>query len=83
MGWWGRVIEHKMCVWNFSTIFSETFMTLRIFQADIVTNVHRSACLHVKYPSLSILMQLGFSRQFSTKKNSSNIKFVKIRPVGA
>jgi hypothetical protein len=38
-----NVIEHKMCVSNFSTILTKIFPILRIIQLDITINVHRSS----------------------------------------
>jgi hypothetical protein len=38
-----KVIEHKMCVFNFLPLLSETFLILKIIQRDIIINVHRSS----------------------------------------
>jgi hypothetical protein len=39
-----KIIEHKMCVFNFSSKFSETFLTLRITEPDMIKNVYWSSC---------------------------------------
>jgi len=39
-----RVTEHKIRVLIFSTILSETFLSLRIIQLDIIKNVYRYSC---------------------------------------
>jgi hypothetical protein len=35
-----KVIEHKMCVYIFSTLLPETFLILTIIQRDIIINKH-------------------------------------------
>jgi len=37
-----KVIEHKMFVFNFSTILPEKFLIIIRTEQDIITNVHRS-----------------------------------------
>ena len=61
-----KVIEHKMCVLIFSTIFVLTI--LRRIPRDIVINVKTSS-----WYSCRILIELEFSRQIFEKR--SNIKF--------
>ena len=39
-----KVTEHKMCVLIFSTILSETFLSLRRTGRDMIKNVYRSSC---------------------------------------
>ena len=40
-----KLIQQKMCILIFSTIFSETFVILRRMQRDIIINVKRSSRL--------------------------------------
>jgi hypothetical protein len=39
-----RGTENKMCVLNFSTILSATFLTVRRNERDVIKNVHWSSC---------------------------------------
>jgi hypothetical protein len=39
-----KVTEHKICVLNFSTILSETFLTVTKFRRDTIINVHWFSC---------------------------------------
>jgi hypothetical protein len=39
----GKIIEHKMCVFIFSTTLSEIFLILRRIQRDIIIDVRRSS----------------------------------------
>jgi hypothetical protein len=40
----GKVFEYKVCVLIFCTNLSETFLTLKRNNRDIIINVHVSAC---------------------------------------
>ena len=40
-------MKHKICVWIFSTNFSERFLNLRRIERDIIINV---LGLHAKFP---------------------------------
>ena len=40
----GEIFEYKVCVLFFCTNLSETFLTLKRFHRDIITNVHGSSC---------------------------------------
>jgi hypothetical protein len=39
-----KVTEYKMCVLIFSTNLSETLLTLRRTEREMIKNVHRSSC---------------------------------------
>jgi len=67
-----EVIEYKGRVMIFSTTLSETFLTLRRIQQDIIINVYRSSCKVFLF-SWQILIILDSSPQISEK--SFNIKF--------
>ena len=45
-----KVAEHKTCVLIFSTDSSETFLTPRTIQRDIVINIHNTSSCKVGYP---------------------------------
>ena len=70
--------EHKLCVLIFSTTLKH--LSCQEEFSEIFTQMYK--CFHVKFPfSCEILMKLKFSRQIFEK--STNIIFIKIRPVGA
>jgi len=75
-----NVIEHKICVFIFSTTLSETMLILRRIQRDIITNVHWSSS---KVPVILVTLQsqLNILERFSKNTQISNL--TKIRPVGA
>ena len=39
-----KIIEHKICVLNFSTILSESFLIPRRVGRDVITNLYWSSC---------------------------------------
>jgi len=68
-----------MCVLIFSANLSETFLTLRRIQRDIILNVCRYLC---KVPVILLIFQpkVYFLDRFS--KNTQIQNFMKIRPMG-
>jgi hypothetical protein len=50
-----KVIEHKMCVLNFSTNLSETFFILRRIKRDVIINGYWSSCKEWFLPYFSKL----------------------------
>jgi len=69
-----------MCAIIFSTVLSETFLILIIFQRDVIINAHRSSCKVLLFLSDFNKTEIIFDR-FS--KNTQISNFVKIRAVGA
>ena len=68
-----KVIERKICVLVYRTIFPETFFIIKIIERDMIKNVYRSSCkLLVNF--VRFLWNLNFLDTFS-KKKYSNLKF--------
>jgi hypothetical protein len=44
-----EVIDHAMCILIFSKILSQNSLILRRIRQEIIMNLHRSSCNHVKY----------------------------------
>jgi len=44
MIFWGKQVEHNVCVLIFSTVLLEKFLVLRRVQRDTIVNIHRSSC---------------------------------------
>jgi hypothetical protein len=73
-----RIDNKTFCFNLLYNYFSETFLTLRRIQQDIIINVHLSTRkIHVII--VRFLMKLNILSKFS--KNTKLTKFAKIRPV--
>jgi hypothetical protein len=73
---WKKATEHEMCVFIFSTAFSETFLNLIIVQQ----NVHRSSC---KVPVIHVRLKWNLSFLDRLLTNTQILNFMKICPVGS
>jgi len=75
-----RIIEHKMWVFFFLQLLSETFLTLKRTERDVIIHVHWSS-RKVSVILVRFELHPNFINKFS--KNILTFNFIKICPVGA
>jgi hypothetical protein len=77
-----KVVKQNVCFGFFLQRLSETFLILRKIQRDIIIDVqvHRASC---KVSVIFVRFQWNISFPHRLFQKSSNVNFMKIRPVGA